>query len=303
MNHPESELIDIHVLFHTIEITIIVFLMMVIIDWIDVQTRGKIPQWINKHKAYQYLIACLLGLTPGCMGAYMNVSLYMHGYLSLGAIVGGMIATSGEASLVMFALFPGKAFIINILLLMIALVSAFITDYLLKQFKIEHKYSEQAQSIIQTVAKITQSELQYHISELCSLALSAVFDDPYELQLEFVIRRGKTEADIYFLRNGEKIDPITASGGGAVDIASFALRVALWSLARPRTRNVMILDEPLRFISNNLQERASIMLKELSRKLNLQMIIITHEKNLTTCADRIFSVNKSKQYSVVEIIQ
>lgn len=139
MNHPEPELIDIHVLFHTIEITIIVFLMMVIIDWIDVQTRGKIPQWINRHKTYQYIISCLLGLSPGCMGAYMNVSLYMHGYLSLGAIVGGMIATSGEASLVMFALFPGKAFIIHILLLMFALVSAFITDYLLKQFNIEHK--------------------------------------------------------------------------------------------------------------------------------------------------------------------
>ena len=34
------------------------------------------------------------GATPGCLGAFMNVSLYVHGMISFGAIVGGTIATS-----------------------------------------------------------------------------------------------------------------------------------------------------------------------------------------------------------------
>ena len=55
---------------------------------------------------------------------------------------------------------------------------------------------EEAQRIIQYVARQTQEQLQFRISELVSMALAAVFEDPYTFHLEFVIRRGKTEADI-----------------------------------------------------------------------------------------------------------
>ena len=34
-------------------------------------------------------LASFLGSTPGCLGAFMNVSLYIHGTISFGAIVGG----------------------------------------------------------------------------------------------------------------------------------------------------------------------------------------------------------------------
>lgn len=147
---------------------------------------------------------------------------------------------------------------------------------------------EQAREIIRIVGMTTQQQLQFHISDITSLALEAVFDDPYELQVEFVQRRNKTECDLYFVRDGEKLDPLSASGGGAVDVAAFALRIASWSMNRPHTRPVIILDEPLRFLSVDLQERASIMIKEISKKLRLQFIIITHESTLASYADRVF---------------
>ena len=167
--------------------------------------------------------------------------------------------------------------------------------------KKELLYSEQAQAIIQQVAKETQEKLQYHISELCSLALSAVFDDPYKLELEFVIRRGKTEADIYFVKDEEKIDPISASGGGVIDIASFALRVALWSLAKPRSRNTLILDEPFKYLSRELQPKASLLLKELSNKLNLQIIMVSHSSDLIEGANRVFECRIKNGVSKTEI--
>lgn len=157
-----------------------------------------------------------------------------------------------------------------------------------KKLKTDIIESEEAQIIIQIVAQQTQEELSFHISELCSLALSAVFDDPYKLALSFVLRRGKTETDIFFIRDGNEVDPLTASGGGAVDIASFALRVALWSLARPRTRNIIVIDEPFRFLSRNLQPKASLMLKELSDKLNLQFVMVSHSEYLIEGADKVF---------------
>ena len=153
---------------------------------------------------------------------------------------------------------------------------------------------EEAREIIKEVGLITQSQLSFHISDLVSLALSAVFPDPYELKVDFVQRRNKTECDLLFVRDGMEIDPIEASGVGAIDVAAFALRIASWTMTNPKNRNVIILDEPMRFLSTGYQEKASAMIKEISQKLGLQFIIITHEEVLTSSADKIFEVSIRK---------
>lgn len=158
---------------------------------------------------------------------------------------------------------------------------------------------EQAQEVIKTVAKATQDQLSFHISDITSLAMEAVFNEPYQLQVEFVERRNKTECDLYFSRDDNQIDPLSASGGGTVDVAAFALRIASWSMSRPHSRNTILLDEPMRFLSADCQERASLMIKEISQKLGLQFIIITHETMLTSAADKIFEVNIRKGISKV----
>lgn len=101
-----------------------------------------------------------------------------------------------------------------------------------KNLKLNGDYFLEARVLFQKAAQDTQKKLEYHISNLVTTALSTVFDDPYNFQLEFVQKRGKTEADLWFVRENRKINPIDASGGGAVDIASFALRVAFWSLTK-----------------------------------------------------------------------
>ena len=147
---------------------------------------------------------------------------------------------------------------------------------------------EQAREIIREVGIKTQQQLQYHISDVVSLAMESVFADPYTLKVDFVQRRNKTECDLLFERDGQTVDPISATGGGAVDVAAFALRIACWSMMRPHTRNTIILDEPLRFLSGDNQERASVMIKEISERLHIQFIIITHEQILASYADRVF---------------
>lgn len=166
----------------------------------------------------------------------------------------------------------------------------------------EIKYSEQAQIIIQTVAKQTQQELEYHISDIVSMALDAIFDKPYRFKIKFVIKRNKTECELLFERNGEEFDPMEDSGGGVVQVAAFALRISLWTLQQPRSRNVIILDEPFTFLHNvDYISRAATLLKELSKKLNLQFIIVTDIKELTEEADKIFQVKLKKGISKIEI--
>lgn len=161
---------------------------------------------------------------------------------------------------------------------------------------------EKARVILQMVGLETQQQLQFHISDIASLALESVFPDPYKLVLDFVDRRGKTECDILFERDGKLIKPIDASGGGTVDVASFALRIASWSMSIKKIRNTIILDEPLRFLSAEYQEAASQMIKEISKKLGIQFIIVTHNPVLTSYADRVFEVKLRRKISKIKTI-
>ena len=169
----------------------------------------------------------------------------------------------------------------------------------LKSRKISLLHHQKAREVIRTVSIKTQQQLQYHISDITSMALESIFTNPYRLEVEFVERRNKTECDLYFVREGERVDPLSASGGGAVDVASFALRVASWSMMNPRGRNTIILDEPFRFLSADNQEKASVMLKELSHRMGIQFIIVTHEPILAAYADKIFEVKIAKGRSKV----
>lgn len=170
----------------------------------------------------------------------------------------------------------------------------------LSDLKRRQKNLDECQAIIQQVAQSTQKNIEYRISEIVSLALDAVFDDPYQFAIEFVQKRGRTEAEIYFMKNGEKFYPMDDSGGGAVDVASFALRVALWNIGKPKTRNTILLDEPFRFLSKDLQSRAGDMLSEISKKLGLQFILVTHVEDIVSSADKEFVIAKNKKGSYLK---
>ena len=158
---------------------------------------------------------------------------------------------------------------------------------------------EKAKEVIRIVGLETQTKLKFHIEDIVSLALEAVFPKPYELKLNFVQKRNKTECDLTFVRDEMEIDPIEASGVGTIDVAAFALRIASWSMNVPHTRNTIILDEPFRFLSKNYQEQASVMIKEISQKLGIQFIVVTHENALTESADKIFEVSIKKGISKI----
>lgn len=147
-----------------------------------------------------------------------------------------------------------------------------------------------AREIVSTVAQNTQKAIEIHISSLVSVALASVFPDPYLFSLRFAQRRNKTEADLIFIKNGNEITDILENGGGGVaDVASFALRIALWSLKK--TRATFLLDESFKFLHNpNYQEKTSEMLKEISSRLGIQIIMISDQQALLKSADKVIEI-------------
>ena len=113
---------------HALMITFFVFVMMLIIDFIESASKGRLSGIMQGGQWRQYTLASFLGSTPGCLGAFVNVSLYVHGFISFGAIVGGMIATSGDEAFVMLAQFPGTALVLFGLLFLCGIVFARLSD-------------------------------------------------------------------------------------------------------------------------------------------------------------------------------
>jgi len=174
-----------------------------------------------------------------------------------------------------------------------------IEDLKLKGIRQEH-----AREIIREVALKTQEKLQYNISAVTTLALESVFENAYELVAEFVQRRNKTECDLYFKRDVNKIDPLSASGGGAVDVAAFALRVASWSMENPKSRPVLLLDEPFKHLKGEVANlRVLEMIKSISKKLGIQIIMVSDERipreDIIANADKVFETKIRKGITTV----
>ena len=164
---------------------------------------------------------------------------------------------------------------------------------------------EEAREIVRQVGQKTQQQLQIHIGDITSLAMEAVFVNPYEVKVEFVQRRNKTECDIYGLRDGNRIDFLEGGGGGAADVVSFALRVACWSMQVPRSRNVMLLDEPFKHLKGeNENKRMLEMIRKISQELKVQIIMVSDERisreATIEATDRLFDVSIRKGISFVK---
>ncbi|HID25140.1 MAG TPA: selenocysteine protein [Thermoplasmata archaeon] len=110
--------------------------MMLLVDYFNVLTKGKMKNAVRGGKTRQYIVASFLGATPGCLGAFMNVSLYVHGLLTFGAIVGGMIATSGDEAFVMLTMFPREALLLFTLLFILGVVGGWLADKVAMFFNI-----------------------------------------------------------------------------------------------------------------------------------------------------------------------
>lgn len=118
---------------HTLMITGFVFVMMLAVEYLNVLTRGQLDNRLAGSKHLSLTSATLMGVSPGCLGSFAVVSLYIHRILSFGAMVAAMIATSGDESFLMLAMFPRQALFLFVLLALIGLGTGWLVDRFFKK--------------------------------------------------------------------------------------------------------------------------------------------------------------------------
>lgn len=165
---------------------------------------------------------------------------------------------------------------------------------------------EKALIIVADAAKKARVMAKDYIEESVTNALRFITQsNDYEFVMQENDRGGIPTYDIFIKTmvdgNESLQNPEDSNGGGFVDIISVAIKnVFLQMCSDPRiTHKVMYMDEPGKMISDQMSVKFAEFIKLLSDKYGLQVIMITHNKNIANIADKSFIVEKDSNGSKV----
>jgi len=119
---------------HAMMITGFVAVMMVVIEYVNVLSRGVWMRSLAAGRLRQYALAAVLGAIPGCLGSFVAVSLYAHRRITIGAVVATMIATMGDATFLLLAMAPRTALVLIPALAVLGMLGGWLTDLLLPRW-------------------------------------------------------------------------------------------------------------------------------------------------------------------------
>jgi DNA repair exonuclease SbcCD ATPase subunit len=173
----------------------------------------------------------------------------------------------------------------------------------LKKNQKELEHLLMARELISMEAEETQKAFQQRINSLVTMVIRSVFvEREIDFRLHIERKKNRLEVKPVLIENDIEYDDIKFDfGGSMIDLISFALRVVLWSMQKPKSRAIFILDEPFKQIGKGIMlERAGKMVRELSERLGIQIILITHEKQLQEIADKAFHVDMINGETIVK---
>jgi hypothetical protein len=113
-------------------ITVFVFVMMLIVEYLNAVTGSVWQRVLLGGRWKQYVFAGIMGASPGCLGTFVVFTLYAHGALSLGAMITAAVATFGDEEFVLLALAPKTALLLGIGLGAIGILAGVVVDLLHK---------------------------------------------------------------------------------------------------------------------------------------------------------------------------
>lgn len=154
---------------------------------------------------------------------------------------------------------------------------------------------------LQTLSDTTRKQIIDKISMIVTDALQKVKDP--NLEFKMVLSTERNQIDLKFLIKDtvtqNEYDIINSCGGSIADIVSFPLRVSLLMKWEPELSKLLILDEQFKYVSLADQEPLAEFVSQLSNKLGLQTLLITHSEKISSKADKVFKVFQKNRISQV----
>ncbi len=150
-----------------------------------------------------------------------------------------------------------------------------------------------AVELINLAQKVTREKTRAQFEKLVTYTIQYIFeDDRFQFALEFD-RRGSMGTLYFNLKTPElqeKANILDTDSGGLISIVSLALRLVIIESLQPKNTGFLLFDESFEGLSEDYLSKAGQFLSTISKKLNRQIIMITHQESLKTFADHTVNI-------------
>ena len=149
---------------------------------------------------------------------------------------------------------------------------------------------EKLQSLIIDIGHKSQQDVIGYMEETVGLAIKSIFGEEYNFKIEFDVKRDQTECRFYVDKNGLLLEPRSdVQSHGITDVAAFALHMLV--LVLEKAPSILIADEPqFKNISKDNLPEVADMVAKLVNELGIQLIMVTHIKEMIQIADNIIEI-------------
>lgn len=144
-----------------------------------------------------------------------------------------------------------------------------------------------AVELINLAQKVTREKTRAQFDQLVTYAIQYVFEDErFKFSLEFDRRgaMGTLDFNIQTPELKEKANIIDTDSGGLINVVSLALRLVIIETFNPKNEGFLVFDEIFEGLSAEFLPKTGQFLSEISKKLDRQIIMITHKDELKTFA-------------------
>jgi DNA repair ATPase RecN len=163
------------------------------------------------------------------------------------------------------------------------------------------QYNKKAMLILTEAGKISREQARVHFEKIVTSALQFITQST---DYEFVIDeldRSKASYEFYIKSTVNGVEclqkPEEANGGGFIDIIALAAKYAYLEIfSDPKIMSgTLIFDEPGKMISEDISIKFAEYIKFLGKQYNRQTIMITHNNNISSVADKSLYIQKDNQ--------
>ncbi|MEK4879365.1 chromosome partitioning protein ParA [Paenibacillus sp. FSL R5-0908] len=165
--------------------------------------------------------------------------------------------------------------------------------------------NDQVQILLQKSSEFARQQVKGRVEEIVTQALQIVFPERgYQFHIVLDVKGLQPVAEYWLYSEGvmrQMVGPDYGRGGGAVDVVTLALRLALAELEQ--IDGPLLMDEVGKHVSAEYAPNVAYFLKQYSEQLGRQVILITHNDHLAAVGDYSLRVSQnSKGISEVKAI-
>lgn len=163
----------------------------------------------------------------------------------------------------------------------------------LKQNKEKIILIDKTIAFAQKFTELSRRETLDKMSFLVTTALQEIKDKNLSFKVNYDKKRNQAVAD--FLIHSDLLNKdmgiMESCGGTIFDLCEVVLRISLLLKWKPSLSRIFILDESFKHVSPQDRPKLAQFIHELSEKLGLQIILISHSQEITEGAHKVFKVS------------